>query len=282
MIVLMALPRSGSTLTYQLLVHGFRLSYLSNFANMLFQLPLVGGFFSSIICRRYKSDFTSTYGFVGGGCGPAEGLQFWSYWLGYGLDERLLTVMDEPLRERRLRYLRRVLSLLSHTQSPYISGFLGHSLEPQRVIIEFPHAIMVRLHRDPLSNALSLLNSRRVSGGAWFSLFPHECESVIGKGEHAEVAAQVYWLNRRLDDELKGESVFHLDYEQLCQNPAAQLKHLSDFCNRRGMSVSLRGRVPDEFEYKMSDMQQNSDVIKLRMELGELESCYGPLQGRGG
>ena len=76
LVVLLALPRSGSTLTYQLLVHGLQPVYLSNLAHLLYQVPLFGGMVSRRRCRGHRSDFHSVQGFTQGVCGPAEGLRF--------------------------------------------------------------------------------------------------------------------------------------------------------------------------------------------------------------
>ena len=81
LIIILALPRGGSTLAYQVLLHGLQMQYLSNLGNFLYGIPLIGGWISRTKCRKYKSDFTSDHGFVPGLCGPAEGLKFWSYWL---------------------------------------------------------------------------------------------------------------------------------------------------------------------------------------------------------
>jgi len=86
-VILLALPRGGSTLTYQVLVHGLKAAYLSNLGNLFYQVPLFGGLVSNWLCGNYRSDFRSRQGFVTGACGPAEGLRFWSYWCSQGLRE---------------------------------------------------------------------------------------------------------------------------------------------------------------------------------------------------
>lgn len=281
MVMLLALPRSGSTLTYQVLVHALQPRYLSNFGNLFFQLPLLGGLVSRRICYRHRSDFHSNQGLVAGLCGPAEGLQFWRYWQGYRLDERQQIKVDVKRLSRRNDYLRRVFSLLSCPEKPMISGFLGHSLEPQRLQQEFPRAIFIRLHRDILSTALSLLHCRRESKQEWFSLFPEECVSHLGEGEHAEVAAQIYWLSRRLDDGLCGNNVFHLDYEALCRDPQKQVQSLIAFCNKRGFALSQIGDLPGSFESRNGKTGADGDVEKLQLALECLEKRYGALRYHG-
>ncbi len=277
LLFLLAVPRSGSTLTYQLLSHRFHARYLSNLSNLLYQLPFFGSLLTSTYCSKFKSDFQSSQGYVYGLCGQAEGLRFWQYWLDYNIDERQHYKKKNRNRAGRLKYLRQVFSVLSHPALPMINGFLGHSLNPQQLQIDFPEAIFIRLYRDPLSNAMSLLRCRRSSNQDWFSLFPSECESVVGEGEHKEVASQVYWLNRRLDDQLSGDNVFCLDYEELCEDPLGQLNKLQLFCKMRGVTLSIKNEVPVSFDFRLVDMQGSEDATLLKYALDNIQNEHGIL-----
>ena len=72
MIFLLSSPRSGSTLTYQILTAGIKSSYLTNLWNLLYGIPFFGGLWS----KDKKSDinFTSNKGWVEGIYGESEGL----------------------------------------------------------------------------------------------------------------------------------------------------------------------------------------------------------------
>lgn len=82
-IFIIALPRSGSTLTYQCFSSRFVLNYLTNFTHFFFKVFL----FSSLISFGFistlgsVSTFRSSNGFVAGFLGQAEGLIFWRYWM---------------------------------------------------------------------------------------------------------------------------------------------------------------------------------------------------------
>jgi hypothetical protein len=282
MLFVMAVPRSGSTLTYQVIIHALECTYLSNLANLLYQLPLIGGLLSARLCKGYSSGFKSDYGYVAGLCGPAEGLKYWSYWLDYGLDERNPLRRAERDKHKRYVYLRRVLARLSRSDAPLISGYLGHALEPSRLQQEFPDSVYIHLRRDILSTAASLLWARRKAGGEWLSVFPQECESVLGLGEHAEVAAQVYWLNRRLEEGLKGDNVIVLEYEALCEDPNREVERLVEFCERRGIHLSVKEALPDSFMYKLTDRNFDEDARILAVELERLEATHGKLQRKKG
>lgn len=278
-LVLLALPRSGSTLTYQALVHGLDVAYLSNLSNLLYHLPFLGGALSARLCGRHESTFRSDEGLVPGLCGPAEGLRYWSYWAASGIDERL-PAAPHAHDARRARYLSRALSLLSAPDRPVVTGYLGHALVVERMRALFPRAVFVRLHRDPVANALSILRIRRARGGDWFSVFPRECADVVGSGLHREVAAQVYWLNRRLDATVDQSRTVHVHYDDLCHDPRAELDRVIDFCGARGFDLNRSHALPARFDAAGPRPEEADDAARLAGELEALAQRFGEPQAR--
>ncbi len=276
LLILLGLPRSGSTLTYQCLIHSLKPVYLSNVWNLLYSTPLFGGILSDRLCNGYQSDFSSSHGFVEGLCGPAEGLCFWSYWTGCGLNERFDDDKSPVTVDRRLRYLKRSVDVLTSSSRPMVTGYLGHVLVAEQLRVWFPKAIFVRLHRDPLSNASSILRSRFVSNTTgWFSVFPRECLDVLEEDIYYQVASQVYWLNRRLSAFDDDPRTLHLAYEDLCQNPRGQVERIVDFCNRRGMQLRTHQKLPRSFQYQLVSSKASKNAHKLTDALRELNRTYG-------
>lgn len=277
-VFVLALPRSGSTVTYQAICHGLSVNYLSNIWNLFYQLPLLGGWLSATKAQAHRSDFKSHHGFVNGLDGPAEGLRFWRWWLDCGLSDRECETLPLDLRSKRASYLRRVLSVLNRTQGPFATAYLGHSLVPDRVREAFPGAVLIRLRRDPVSNALSLLKSMRANNTKWFSVFPSECSGFENLNEYERVAAQVYWLNRRLDDAECSSQMLTVHYERLCQFPEKELCRIRNWCVEKGVMVKSKFILPTHFEYKVADLDTNTDAIKIRSALDTLETKYGSLE----
>lgn len=269
-------PRSGSTLTYQCLIESIQPVYLSNIWNLVYDLPLVGGITSKVICSEYRSNFVSDEGFVSGLCGPAEGLRFWTYWGGYGLNEDML--VSEEVARKRTSYLRRVVDAITSPSRPMVSGYAGHVLWFERLRRNFPSAVFIGLRRDPLSNAVSLLATRRKRNGEWFSLFPHECNQALGGGLYQEIASQVYWLNRRLSELEKDDRTFFLNYEQLCDDPNSGLRFVIESCNTLGMKVAMKRTLPEAFEYRVASTEDDADTALLAQELDRLEAENGPIR----
>lgn len=278
LLIILALPRSGSTVTYQTFVHGIKLQYLSNFSNLLYQLPLIGGSLARLLNRGHYSDFVSHHGFVAGLSGPAEGLAYWQWWLDSGLTDGTSHNLSPFVLQRRVCYLRRTLSWLTSRSEPFVTAYLGHALVPDRVAEAFPAAVFIRLRRDPLDNALSLLKCMRDDAVKWFSVLPDECMDWNEASEHERVAAQVYWLNRRLDDALTAHQYLEIDYEALCHNPAVEIEKVRHHFSRRGIDIALKFPLPDRFSVQRADQGGNVDAQMVRKALDHLEDKYGKLR----
>lgn len=279
-IFVLALPRSGSTLTYQLICHTFSVRYLSNLWNLLYQLPYLGCYLSERHCLNYRSNFISNNGFVSGLDGPAEGLRFWSYWMCSGLNDESSVVRDAKTFTRRSSYLRKIIARARESDPPFVSGYLGHSLIPDRLRMLFPDGIYIRLRRHPLSNALSLLESTRRSGRTWFSVLPNQCKAYDGASEHERVAAQVYWLNRRLDSSELARSWLSISYESICENPSAEMLRIRAFFNSRGVVVALKdSQIPERFNSRSISDIDMVDRCLLDSAFRKLILKHGPLIG---
>jgi hypothetical protein len=273
-IILLALPRSGSTLTYQVLSHGLKTVYLSNLGHLLYQLPYFGGLLSRCLCADSVSSFRSNRGFVDGLCGPAEGLRFWQYWYSNDIDERKVAHESSVWSARRTSYLRKVFNCLGSEERPVVTGYLGHVLKWQQLRNTFPEAVFVRLHRDPVLNALSLLRCRQKSDSDWFSVYPVECELHVEESIHGQVAAQVYWLNKRLS-ELNDDRVMHINYEDLCRSPGETLQSIISFCNSLGMRLRPDQELPDTFDRIEPDTGSMEDMRIIETHLERLKAKYG-------
>lgn len=280
-IFVLALPRSGSTVTYQTICHGLSVNYLSNLWHLLYQLPLLGGWLSGLLAQRHCSDFSSQQGFVSGLDGPAEGLRFWRWWLDCGLSDPDCEIQSRHKHQRRGGYLCRVLSVLARRHGPFSSAYLGHTLVPDRLHDTFPGAVLIRVRREPVSNALSLLKSMRAGNTDWFSVLPKECEGLEGASEHERVALQVYWLNRRLDNASCADEMLDVHYERLCEHPGKEMERIHQWCHIKGVSVEFKFSLPDKFSYRMADLEADTDAIKIRQKMDELEEKHGQLRAAG-
>ena len=272
MIVLMAAPRSGSTLTYQCFMAATNVFGLSNVANLLFRIPLIGLLIQNSLCRDSTSKFNSNEGFIGGLCGASEGMMFWGKWTSSSMDDRRYT-LDYGAHAH---FKNVAMHLTKKTGRPLMSGYLGHTLNAGTLQNNFTNVRYVVLFRDPINTALSLLKVRRKSEAEWISIFPKECESVLERSIFEQVMAQVYWANRRLLKCARAKNSIVMHFEELCSDPNGTVSRVVGELRSNGSRISFNDTLPDNFVSRDID-NMSPDYLKLKDCLYHLENKFGNL-----
>jgi hypothetical protein len=253
LLCLLAPPRSGSTLTYQVLSSAFCGYSLRNVSNFLFATPAIGYLATKKMCRKHESSFCSERGFVSGLCGEAEGLKFWQHWLGQGLDQR-----PEMLNAKRLRQLKKALDRTG--ESVMISGYLGHVFAVSALRNVFSKVLFVYLQRDLLSNAYSLL--KLMSGLKPFSTCPSSVKEKSYTSRHQLVVDQVRSI-RELISCQDGKDMLLITYEDLCDDTHGTLRRIEKKAAELGMPLCRKGPVPKSFLKRVIDREHDAEAANL-------------------
>ncbi|MFB6258262.1 MAG: sulfotransferase [Flavobacteriales bacterium] len=245
LLVLLAPPRSGSTLTYQLLRSGIRGTYLSNLQNLLYANPLLGQFLQGPKCGNSISAFRSSGGFVPGICGESEGLRFWKYWLGQGLEEQ-----DELIPPQRARGLERAVRKINTKRAgPFITGFLGHVFSIDALQQIFPKVRFIHLKRDLLSNAASLY---RYAPDRWRSTRPMGYGELLEHTREEQVVEHILRTHRTILRKRKEnpDAFVEVGYEKLCRDPVETLRNIGADLEEKGIPLALKqlDTLPSHFE----------------------------------
>ncbi len=253
LLCILAPPRSGSTLIYQVLSSAFSGYNLRNISNFLFATPGIGYLATKKICRKYESSFCSERGFVPGLCGEAEGMKFWQYWLGQGLKQR-----PELLNIERLRDLKMVLDRTG--ESLMITGYLGHVFAISALREVFPKVLFIHLQRDLLSNAYSLL--KLTSGFKPFSTCPAWVKGKDYDSKHRLVVDQVQSIHEIISAE-DSEDMMAVRYEDLCDNTHGTLCEIKKKAEELGISLSRKGDILKSFSKQIVSPNHDEDSAQL-------------------
>lgn len=238
-IFILAPPRSGSTLLYQVLTEAFSNVHLTNIANLFFSTPMLGFMLSDRLCQNYRTKYKSLNGFVQGICGEAEGMKFWKYWMGQGLD-----YYKTRLKPQRLKKLQELLSQrYSPEEKVWISGYIGHVFCIDFLRQHWPNAVFIHLYRDLVSNAYSLY---RCSPNRWFSLNPGGIQNVA-RNRYEEIARQIIRIHSIILD-YYGMDMFSLSYQELCDSPQQIIKKINDFALDNDILLREKHSVPKIFK----------------------------------
>ena len=274
-IFIISCPRSGSTLCYQCLSCLDNVLPLSNVANLLYKIPLVGFYITHLFYQPAKSKFLSNSGFVNGILGEAEGDRFWRQWTGGRLDERL----PKP-NIRDWSHFRNVCWYFEfYHQRRVLAGYLGHALDWKTLRSDFPKCEFIVVFRNPVDVAMSILKMRRNSNALWVSTFPIECSKYDAHDEHAAVSLQVYWIFRRLS-ECWLDGGIPLVYEDLCAEPKRAIGDVAKRFAVLGAENCEKGLncLPVRFSRRLNSSEQDRrDAELIESSLRALEQEFIPL-----
>ena len=262
-IILVAPPRSGSTLTYQILSRGTNSMYLTNLWNLLYSVPIIGGKFSRYN-RSDTKDFISNKGLVGGVYGEAEGLKFWEYWIGQGLEEK-----RKPIPIKRAKYIRKVFGRLFRGNKAMVTAYLGHCFSINSLRKIFPGAIFIYLKRDPLSNIYSIMRiykemQKSRESFNWISLKPLGWEKKVNDPIIDKILWQYQSIIDRVESNISENDTLIVNYEDICNDPKGFLNQVRIFASSHNINLDLNlDNVPDSFIERRIDPELDADSMKI-------------------
>ena len=227
------LPRSGTTLLYQLIAQCLDLGYINNLIARFWLRPDYGIALSQAILEPLKeANYQSKYGRTKGAYGPHEFGYFWNHWLKIrGVDD--LIRYDYPSEEIDWPGLGRVVRCM---QEMFQSGIvLKAMLAPNHMKAfaeTFAMPLFVYIERDPIDVALSLLSVRREYFGkvdTWWSLYPPNYLELKSYPFDRQIAGQVQGLNKtheRVLELVSSEITIKVRYEDMCMDPSTVIRQI--------------------------------------------------------
>jgi hypothetical protein len=228
-IFILGLPRSGTTLVYQYIVHRLNVVYFTNGVGRYCLAPCITTCLQRRIHGAYRSDFTSQFGKVTNPLGPREA---GSFWLRY-FDKDAYTTFEElapPQAER----LRNTIACLQHifADAAFVNKNVKHLLRLDALSKIFPNSYFIVVNRDLPNLALSLFRARLENTrnrNEWWSVRPANFDELKTLPITEQITQQVIRLKRKLQHDLvsiPSDRIFHLVYENFCKQPENLINHL--------------------------------------------------------
>ncbi|MDZ7703687.1 MAG: sulfotransferase [Trueperaceae bacterium] len=136
-------------------------------------------------------------------------------------------------------------------------------------------SIFVRVRRDPVDTALSILKMRRQYAGSedhWVSLRPLEYDELKKHPNEEQAVGQVFLLEKYMSAQLAAlpsERYLDVDYEAFCRDPAKTLQDVRGRFSIRGGEVALRD-APSPFEVsRPAETHGAAEVARVRAAVRE-------------
>lgn len=267
-IFIVAPPRSGSTLTYQIVNRGTNSIYISNLWNLLYAIPYIGGRF---VKKNYRNNiFSSDKGLVQGVNGESEGMRFWSFWIGQDLEEK-----ENKVSVGRLKYIKSVFSTLINKRTPLISGYLGNIFVLDFLRNVFPGSVFIYLKRDELSNIYSMIKTykefeKNRNNFKWMSVKPKGWEEKIDEDVVEKVIWQYKSIKKKIESSISEKDTLIVNYDEICNNPHNFLKNLKQFVSQHNIDLDLKlESVPSTFISKNIEREKDNLSMLIYESLNE-------------
>jgi len=263
------LPRVGSTLVYHALARRYRMAYICNAAAAFPSCPAL---VTSMLCRVARvspgSVFVNRYGVTPGWSGPSQAGRVWARW--FPRDQRYVdpeSVDDEAISAMRGSIAR----IESAFDAPFVNKAQGHALRIEALSKVFPNALFVRIGRERLEVAESILRGRRECFGTdhhWFSAKPHDFKLIASLDPMGQIAAQIRGIERDMDmavDRVGSLRVVDVHYRQFCAAPHRTLEGIRDIYERAtGRRLGIRDEVPQAFPLHQRERVTSAESRMLR------------------
>jgi hypothetical protein len=263
LLLIMGLPRSGTTLFLQWLAESQRWSYPSNIISRFYGAPYIGARVQQILIEHdYKNQITdfrktdpysSSLGTTKGATAPHE---FWYFWRRFfPLAEDADVAPPEALASVDVARLNAELATLE--------AALGKPLAMKAMLLDwhipfldaaFEKVLFVHIKRDPLYVMQSIMEGRRKNFGTeekWYSFKPPEYRWLKDRSPIYQVAGQVHFILKAVEEGLAQVAEprkLEVDYEQFCRNPAEAWEALRLKMAAQGYTIEGAYGGPDRFE----------------------------------
>lgn len=257
---IIGVPRSGTTPLLQLLAFHLTIGYINNLIAAFWRAPVYGIRLSKKLIPPYmQSSFKSDFGRTTGIHEPHEFGYFWSSELGYKEPLQQNEDFEDTINWNRLRL---VITNMTHAfGSPIVfkSFYLGWHIAKMQEIL--PKTCFIRIRRDPIQNAASLIKMRKEFLGSvekWASLKPKEYRWLKDEPYWRQVAGQVYYLEKSMSRQIelvKGHNIFDVRYEDFCKHPKDLLLKVKKLFENNGNNVEIISEPPKSFDIKLADSE---------------------------
>jgi len=250
------LPRSGTTLVYELIVQAFDVSYFTKLFEYTYGLPNLTTRLTRRFTEHPSPEYESSYGRIPGLFSPAENSRFWLNWFP---ENPLLGhyVPSESLSKDTINEVNQVIkSITQISNKPYVFKNVYFSLSINSLLKTFSHARIVVVRRDLEAVAASLYNRRSELHGkrSWWSVKPPFFDTVINLDLLEQVAFQCIRTEQLIEHALAGTNAdrcFTISYAEVCNSPRDFISRLANWI---GPTFRERAdsKLPEYFKQRSS------------------------------
>ena len=198
------------------------------------------------------NSFYNERGFTIGWKSPNQGLRFWNRLFPdlYGRVEA-----TDLSREAKIEIGNTVKTIQQIFEAPFVNKcqpLSGHILA---LVEALPEVLFVRIKREPVFIAQSILNGTRElwnDDSRWFSTKPRNYKEIQNVSNLERICEQVFYIEKDIDSDIEvigKEKALTVSYEKLCKSPGEVLDNINEFYMKRTKhhALEMRNKIPPFF-----------------------------------
>lgn len=271
-IFIVGVPRSGTTLTYQLITQQFQVGYFTAPMGYLYGMSNLLHRLLRKHISRPKPLFESNYGKVKGIMSPSEHANFWYQWfptndiMGNYVDPKNINLHDYDTLKDNIKSITTIIG------KPMVFKCLYLDLAVGALAQIFPEARFLFVRRNRLLNCQSLLIGRlkQRSPEDWWSVKIPYYKKLLTKPIWQQITEQVYYIENILANDLEeyAKGRYHeIYYENICENPRAIICEISSWLDSSKYKLHNDFFVPSKFTCSRHLSLPKKTVSKIKMHL---------------
>ncbi len=227
-ILLCGAPRSGTTLTAQLLIHNLPVAFFNNLTSVFPRAPLTAVSTFGRLMGREEVSYHSYYGRTTRWSGPNDGLYLWDRWLG-GDRTRIPASLTPAAEQAMVRFFGAFERM---TGRPLVAKNNSLNACASLVAAALPTSRFICLERSRTANAISLLRARREIHGREDIPYGLVRPGTVPLADPVEdVCSQVLFHEELAQQQLARlgpERFWRVRFEEVCRDPRAFLARVSE------------------------------------------------------
>ena len=254
-VFVLGLPRSGTTLAYELIVQAFDVAYLTRAYAYSFGLPSITTRLVHRASGTPAPRYTSDYGRIPGWRSPAENHVLWERWMHSSpeLGHYLPPGISDAIKLDAAR--RAVASITAIARRPFVFKDVYLTLSPRALLEFFPDAQIVVVERDFDAVCASVLQARmKRQHRGWWSIRPPFYTEMVEKDAVEKTAFQCSRARQLMARELSGipeSKCLRISYGEICNDPRESLRRIENW-TMPSLRRTAGAQIPPSFERRES------------------------------
>ena len=265
-IFVVGVPRSGTTLAYELIVQAFEFAFLTRAFSYTYGLPNLTTRLTKRHIRSPAAHYRSTYGRIPGFFSPAENHVVWDRW--FGVDEVLgHYVPPYTLGRKAVGSARKMLqSMTAIVGRPFVFKDVYLALSLRELKRVFPDARFVIVERDFEAICASVYRGlTETRQHDWWSIRPPFFSDFIDSHpveQTAFLCSRSSQLMYREIASLGDDRCLRISYSSICDSPSGFLQKVQDLAGP-DMRRRVNASVPARFEKSRSKQIPNDVATRF-------------------